>query len=124
VSAAVWSALCAHLNQCGVDALPGCPSFDTAFAGGMPACLDETYLQGLAYCDKYPFFDGPTAGMNSLCWAASKSPTYWDKAQETPHCSAGGGGDTQAGMSTTTMALYGLGAVAVLGLGYMMLRKK
>jgi len=127
VSDTVWSALCARLSQCGVDTLPGCPSYDKVFAAGVPACLDDSYLQGLSYCDKYPLFDGPTKAMNSLCWAASKSPTYLAKVQETPHCAAGdgsGGGTTQASMSTTTMALYGIGAAAVIGLGYMMLRKK
>jgi hypothetical protein len=41
-----------------------------------------------------------------------------------PSAGGGGGGTQQAGMSTTTMAMYGIGAIVALGIGYMVMRKK
>jgi hypothetical protein len=126
VKSGVWKAFCLHVAGCNTDTLPGCPSYDSSLAATSPSCLDDATATTLSYCDQYPTGNGPDAGLNALCWAASKSPTYMYNLHATPRC--GGGGTTPtaapAAAGMNPMLKWGLIGGAALAAVYLVTKKR
>lgn len=118
VSPSTWTAFCNKSASCGWENFPGCASYDTQVGASVPACADDKFLTGVSYCDAHPFSDGPDKMLNALCWAAGKSPTFMYNAHAVPACP----GAAKAGMSPGLK--WGLIGAAVLGVGYMLTRRR
>lgn len=77
-----------HVEKCSglplsALALELCPSEPPA---PVPQCLDDQWAEMASYCGQYPAFNGPRPTLNTMCWGASREPSWYQKVLATPPC--------------------------------------
>ena len=79
-------AACKDMAECGVLAKVGCPPAPSL---GLPECAtsqDMLNEMSVAYCEKYPTFNGPDAGKNTICWGVTRYPQLYMKLKSFALC--------------------------------------
>lgn len=86
VSNLAFYAACKDMAECGVLAKVGCPPAPSL---GLPECAtsqDMLNEMSMAYCEKYPAFNGPDAVKNTVCWGVTRYPQLYMKLKSFALC--------------------------------------